>query len=318
MDNIVRFIEEAQDIAIVSHIDEDTDAFGSSLAMQEMLRNKGKNVVYYLSRPVERRMSFWSDDYVVFNKNEISRHFDLLICLDSGDLGRLGERVCLLNMADKTISIDHHYTNTMYAMENRVDGDMSSTCEMVYDLFVEMNVGITKKMAEFLYGGIMGDTGCLKYSCASAKTVMTVAKLMEKGFDHARLCRQLFDIEPAEVIRLKGYIMNSLESYFDGQVTVATLEEEVLAKFGVGENDTGDIVDIPRKVQGTEIAVFVKKTKEKIKISFRSNGKYNVGGIALKLGGGGHEMAAGAALPLGELNVAKKKVIDIIGECING
>lgn len=317
MDNIVKFIEEAESVAVISHIDEDTDAFGSSLAMLEMLKSKGKKAVYYLSKPIEKRIGFLSDDYEIFDKDKISGRFDLLICLDIGDVGRMGERACLLDMADRTVSIDHHYTNTMYAMENRVDGNMSSTAEMVYDLFCEMNVKITKTMAEYLYSGIMGDTGCLKYNCASPKTVMTIARLMEYGIDHAELCRRLFDIEPVNTIRLKGYVMNNLESYFDGRVTLAALDEEDLQKFGVAENETGDIVNIPRKVEGTEIAVFVKKTKERVKISLRSNGRYNVGEIALKIGGGGHEMAAGAPLPPCSLEDAKKKIIGIIGESIN-
>lgn len=317
MDNIVKLINEAKTVAVISHINEDTDAFGSSLAMLKMLKNAGKDAVLYTSSIVEKRMSFWSCDYTVFN-NEISRHFDLLICLDCGDIGRLGERACLLKMSEKSINIDHHYTNTNFATENRVNGDMSSTCEMVYDLFLEMNVEITPEIAEYLYGGIMGDTGCLKYSSATQKTVKTVAKLMETGFDHAKVCRYLFDLEPIETIKLKGYIMNNLESYYDNKVTLVTLDEKTLKKFGVGENDTGDIVNIPRSVLGTEIAVFIKQTKDKIKISLRSNGKYNVGEIALKLGGGGHEMAAGISLPYSEIDEVKEKIIKIIGESING
>lgn len=317
MDNIIKCIEEAKSVVIISHIDEDTDAFGSSLAMLEMLRNMGKKAVYYLSKPIEKRIGFLSDDYKVFDKDKISGRIDLLICLDSGDIGRLGERARLLDMADKTINIDHHYTNTLYAMENRVNGDMSSTCEMVYDLFCEMNVNITNKMARYLYSGIMADTGCLKYNCASPKTAMTISKLMEYDIDHAELCRKIFDIEPISTIRLKGYVMNNLESYYNGKVTLAALNEETLSKFGVGENETGDIVNIPKSVMGTEIAVFIKKTKEKIKISLRSNGKYNVGEIAVKLGGGGHEMAAGAPMPLCDINEAKKRVIEIIGESLD-
>lgn len=318
MDNIAKMIDEASSIAVISHIDEDCDAFGSSLAMLEMLKNRGKKAVYYVSKPIEKRISFLSDDYVIFDKDKISGHFDLLICLDSGDMGRIGERACLFDMADKSLSIDHHYTNTMYAQENRVDGDMSSACEMVYDLFCEMKVEITRSMAEYLYCGIMGDTGCLKYSCASPKTVTVVSKLMECGIDHAELCRRLFDIEPIEIIKLKGHVMNNLESFYDGRVTVAVLDEETLEQFGVGENDTGDIVNIPRSVSGTEIAAYIKITKEKVKISLRSNGKYNVGEIALKLGGGGHAMAAGAAFEPCSKEEAKEKLLAVIGESING
>ena len=76
-------------------------------------------------------------------------------------------------------------------------------------------------------------------------------------------------------------------------------------------------MNIPRSVKGTQVALLIKKTTEKIKLSFRSNGVVNVAEIAVKIGGGGHAMAAGASMPLMDLNEAKQKLIKLIGESIN-
>ena len=196
MQKVLEMINNATDIAILSHIDEDADAFGSSLAMQEMLRAKGKNVCYYLEKPIEKKLSFISDDYAIFGKEDENKHFDLVICLDSGDLGRLGKRAEILKNAEKTVCIDHHYTNIGYCDKNIIDGDISSTSEMVFDFFECINFELTQKIAVYLYCGIMGDTGCLKYGCATAKTALTISKLMEFGFDHAYYCRRIFDQDP--------------------------------------------------------------------------------------------------------------------------
>ncbi len=318
MQKIIKMIDKATDIAILSHIDEDSDAFGSSLAMQEMLRGKGKNVCYYLEKPIEKKLSFISDDYLIFGEEDKNKHFDLVICLDSGDLGRLGKRADILKNCDKSICIDHHYTNTGYCDENLVDGEISSTSEMIYDLFVEMNIEISKKMAVYLYCGIMGDTGCLKYSCATPKTAYVISKLMEFGFEHAYYCRRIFDLDPVELVKLRGYVMNNIESYFDSRVSIAWVDVKILEKFGVSECDTGNIVNIPRSVEGTEIAAFIKKTEEKVKISLRSNGKYNVGKVASLLGGGGHKMAAGAVVGDVSIDEAKDMLMRAIGEVIDG
>jgi phosphoesterase RecJ-like protein len=112
--------------------------------------------------------------------------------------------------------------------------------------------------------------------------------------------------------------MNNIESYHNGEVSLAWVDTKILKEFGVNECDTGNIVNIPRSVDGTEIAAFIKKTDEKVKISLRSNGKYNVGEIAVKLGGGGHEMAAGAAVGDISVDEAKEKLLKAIGEVING
>lgn len=318
MDNIKDLIRGAESILLLSHIDEDTDAFSSSLALKNVLDGMGKKVKYYLSEPIEKRLSFLSDDYEIYDPQKgCDDEWDLVICLDSADVGRLGDRAVFLDRAKMTVCIDHHYTNTGYAKVNRVDGDMSSASEMVYDLICEMGEKITKKTAELLYAGIMSDTGCLKYSCASPKTLRTVAALMECGIDHAVLCRELFDTEDIEVIRLKGYVMDSLESYYGGKLTIAVVDSEIMDKFGVRVNDIGDVVNIPRSVKGTQVALLIKKTTEKIKLSFRSNGVVNVAEIAAKIGGGGHAMAAGASMPLMDLNEAKQKLIKLIGESIN-
>ena len=206
----------------------------------------------------------------------------------------------------------------MYADENRVNGDMSSTGEMIYDLFEEMNVSITSTIAEYLYSAIMGDTGCLKYSCASPKTVMIISKLMETGIDHAMLCRKLFDTETINAIKAKAEIMKNIKSYYNGLVSIVTIDEMELKQYNISEKDVGDIVNIPRCVEGTQIAVSLRKIPEKIKISFRSNGNYNVGEIAQKFGGGGHAMAAGASITGCSLEEAEEKVAAAIGEVING
>ena len=318
MQKIIEMIDKASDIAILSHIDEDADAFGSSLAMQEMLKTKGKNVCYYLERPIEKKLSFISDDYLIYDDEAKNKHFDLVICLDSGDLGRLGKRAEILENCDKSICIDHHYTNVGYCDENMIDGDISSTSEMIFNLLSYMNFEITEKIAIYLYCGIMGDTGCLKYGCATYKTAFVISKLMEFGFDHAYYCRRIFDLDPVELVKLRGYVMNNIESYHNGEVSLAWVDTKILEEFGVSECDTGNIVNIPRSVDGTEIAAFIKKTDEKVKISLRSNGKYNVGEIAVKLGGGGHEMAAGASVGNISVDEAKEKLLKAIGEVING
>ena len=318
MDNIKDLILSSYDIAITSHSDEDADAFGSSMALRLALMSLGKNVDYYVSLPLEHRLQFFPKDYIIYDEEKHTKKYDLCICLDSADEKRLGKRIKLKNEAKKTINIDHHYTNTRYAMENRVGDNMSSTGEMIYDLLIEMNIEITKEIATYLYCAIMGDTSCLKYSSATPKTVMIISKLMECGIDHADLSRRLFDTEKITSIKLKGYIMNNIKSFYDGEVSLVSIDEEKFLEYGVLEKDVGDIVNIPRSVEGTQIAVSLRQVPEKVKISLRSNGKYNVGEIAQKLGGGGHMMAAGIGLFGATLADAEEKILKVIGDYING
>ena len=111
--------------------------------------------------------------------------------------------------------------------------------------------------------------------------------------------------------------MSQIKSYYEGKLRIVVLDKDIFKKFGVDEKNAGDVVNIPRIVEGTEIAVSVRETDEKIKVSFRSNGRYNVSDIAAVFSGGGHVMAAGAAVKNSTLDEVVEKIINTVGEYIN-
>jgi phosphoesterase RecJ-like protein len=62
-------------------------------------------------------------------------------------------------------------------------------------------------------------------------------------------------------------------------------------------------------IAGVEAAVFLRELPERqIRLSLRSKGKVNVSAIAARLGGGGHENAAGVTLD-GPLNRALEVIL---------
>lgn len=315
MRKIAEKIKSAQNIVMLTHISEDADAIGSSFALTDALSSFGKNVTLVLSDKPEDRLQFLECDYEVYEEG-MAPSQDLVLCLDSADIKRLGARAVFLEKSE-SVSIDHHYTNTRYADINYVDGDASSTGELIFMLLKEMNLPVTKRIAEFLYISISGDTGSFKYSCASSRTMRIVADLMDTGIDHAELSRRLHETEKIETVLLKGHIMSQIKSYYEGKLRIVVLDKDIFEKFGVDEKNVGDVVNIPRMVEGTEIAVSIRETEEKIKISFRSNGKYNVSDVAAVFGGGGHVMAAGAAVKNGTLKEVEEKIVSAVGEYIN-
>ena len=313
MDKIIQLIKNSKKVVVLGHIDEDSDSLGSTLAMCEMLKNMGKEAILFLSGEPEHRLKFLIPECNYYDDSLNTDDYDLLICIDTADAKRLGKRAVLLDKIKPSVNIDHHFTNTNYADYNLVDGNMSSASEMVYDLICQTGAQITKTMAEYLYCGIMGDTGCLKYNSATSRTAFVISELMKKGIDHADIARRIFDTDTFDVIKLKGYIINNLESYYNGEVTICAIDGKIFEKYGVSERDCGDIVNIPRSVEGTQIAVSIRDVGDKIKISFRSNGKYNVSDIAKNFSGGGHVMSAGATICGCGIDEAKKMIVDVIG-----
>ena len=89
MENIIKVIKESKSIAILGHESEDADSVGSSLALMTALRNMGKSADVFLSAPLEKRLEFLDTDGLFTEIPEDS--YDLCLCVDSGDIQRLGK-----------------------------------------------------------------------------------------------------------------------------------------------------------------------------------------------------------------------------------
>lgn len=308
MEKIISKIRNSKSIAVLPHINEDPDALGSCFAFVKAVRAMGKTATVYVSGKIEKRLDFMGNDYEIYDPDAQYNH-DLCVCLDSGELDRIGERQKLFLSIGNTINIDHHYSNPRYADENYVDGDASSAGEIVYRLLEQMNVEITKEIATDLFTAICSDSGCFKYSNVSSQTMYIAGKLLEKGINNAEIARLLFECESLTSVKIKAEATEKMESYYGGKVRCVSMTKDMYERYGVSEEDAPNLVDIPRKVEKTEIAICFKEQEGKIRINLRSNGDCDVSVIAEKFGGGGHKKASGCTIEGVLLDDIKGRVI---------
>jgi len=317
MNDIINLIKKSNTIAILTHKDEDADAAGSAFAMRHALIQLGKEATCWFSNKLENRLSFMEDNYSVFDKSNLPK-VDLCLCLDCGDIYRLGDRVVIFDNAANTASIDHHVTNTNFANANYVDDMAAATAEILFDFFGKLKIEITKEIAENLYIAISSDTGSFKYRNVRPKTLETAAKLISTGIDFPEIARLLYDSTPNKVIKFNAELMSNIEEYYNGALTIVTADKNVIEKYGLTEQETGDIVNIARTVDTCKIAVSIRYATDRIKISFRSNCNISVLDLAKYFGGGGHDKAAGATQTGKTIEEIKKEVIKLSEEKFNG
>ena len=316
MKEIIEKINNAKSVAVLGHVNADPDAIGSCFAFAHMMRLLGKEAVVYLSEKTEDRLSFMGDNYVVY-KGGNPPHHDLCVCIDCGDIERLGSRKEIFEMADNSVSIDHHRTNTYFAQANYVDGNAPASAEMLCKLFSEMNIKLDVEAAKQLYTALCSDTGCFKFSSVTPQTMREAADLLEYGFDHADIAQKLFDSDSQEEIRFKAEAILGLKRYFEGKLTMVIIDENMIERSGLSEDKLPNIVDIPRRIQGTEIAVSLKEQNGDVRVNLRSNGEADVSAIALKFGGGGHVKASGCTIRDMGLDEARELIIDACKEVLN-
>ncbi|MGN1115063.1 MAG: bifunctional oligoribonuclease/PAP phosphatase NrnA [Candidatus Ornithomonoglobus sp.] len=315
MEEVINLIKKAKKAAIIPHIKADGDAIGSCLAMQAALEKLGVQAVIYVEEPVEKRLQFLDEDTAVVYGGE-SADCDTCIILDCGDLTRVSLRQPLLDAAAQVVNIDHHKTNTFFGDANYVEPETSSTAEILFKLFREMGIELDCKIAKFLYAAICSDTGCFAYSNTSPTTFRIAAELIECGIDHAEIARLLFDCEELESELMKAELTSRIHSYYDGRLRVVSISETETEKYGMKPEDIQDLVNLPRRIRGTEIAAALKQYDGKIRGSLRSNGDADVAAAAQVFGGGGHTKAAGCTIAADDLETAEKMLVEACGRAL--
>ncbi len=308
MEKVIELIKNAKSAVILPHISADGDAIGSCQAMKRVLYKMGIDAVIYAEERVESRLEFVAGGVRIYNGETVS--FDTCIVLDCGDAERLGTRKSILDRGKTVINIDHHRTNTGFGNASYIVPDASATGEVLYDLFKAMDIEFDRDIAGYLYTAICSDTGGFAYSNVSAHTFGIASELVGYDISHWEISRLLFDCVDMDTELLKAELTKNIKSYYDGKVRTVAISHEFADKFSLKPNEVDGLVDLPRRIRGTEIAIAVKELDGKIRISLRSNGHADVSKIALQFGGGGHIKASGCSIEGVSLDEAEKMVVD--------
>lgn len=293
---LMKLVNEAKSIAIAGHVRPDGDCVGSCLGLYNYLteNTKEKQIDVYLES-VPAAFSFLKNTGCAKNSADASVGYDLFIALDCGSRERLGFTEEMFLAAKNTVSIDHHISNTLFANYNHVEGEASSTCEVLCGFFDESL--ISKETAECLYLGIVHDTGVFKHSNTSRKTMDTAGSLLEKGVSASKVIDDSFYRKTYMQNQILGRCLLESVLLLDGKIIFSCVSRKIMQLYGAVPSDLDGIIDQLRVTEGVEVAILLREENvQNYKVSMRSNGKVDVSKICCLFGGGGHKMAAGCTM----------------------
>lgn len=293
-------------VVIISHVNPDGDAIGSSLALYQYFKNisfENVEVVIPNMHPSFLTWVPYNDRIITATKQNspatrLLKNADLIFCVDFNDLERTDQLTSSIrNSKAVRVLIDHH-------PDPKPEFDImfshtatSSTSELVYDLIVAMGHKdlLNKDIAACLYAGIITDTGSLSYGCNYPKTYYIIAHLMELGIDGELIHRQIYDTYSEDRMRLLGFSLSDrLVVLHACKTAYIHLSAQDLKNFNYKEGDTEGVVNYALSIQGIELAAIFIEKKGVVKISLRSKGDINVNNLARSyFNGGGHKNAAG-------------------------
>ena len=118
MTNIVEVLGNAKRIGITGHIRPDGDCLGSCTALYTYLSENVKDIeLFMFLERVPKDFNYLPNIDKIVTDYPLVEPLDLLICLDSSDLERIGNASKYFEQAKKTVCIDHHISNDNYVKE---------------------------------------------------------------------------------------------------------------------------------------------------------------------------------------------------------
>jgi phosphoesterase RecJ-like protein len=300
------FLAQPRQVVITTHSNPDADALGSSLGLSHFLRKIGHrtSVVTPTDYPDFLKWMPGNEEVLIYadetsaQAKELIEKADAIFCLDFSDLKRIGSLGGLVGQSSAIkVLIDHHLNPSPFAQLSLHDVTAAATAEIIYDIILAMGDAdkVNANIANCLYAGIMTDTGSFKHSNTTAKVHRTVADLIDKGADAARVNREIYDNNSLNRLRFLGYALNDLlKVNMVKGVAHFVISQKDTQRFNLKSGDTEGLVNYALSIQGIRVAALFKEYPEEIKMSFRSVGDIAVNKFAEDhFSGGGHKNAAG-------------------------
>jgi phosphoesterase RecJ-like protein len=310
---IVARLRSARRVLAITHISPDGDAIGSLLGFAHVLRAvRGAEVELVLASPdgIPAQLRFLPGASEILT-DPPHRDWDAVIALDASDTKRLGSAYRPVEYgAAPVIVLDHHVTNLRFGTLNYVEPAAAATAQVVVDLADAFGVALNTEAAVCLLTGLVTDTLSFRTSNVTAHVMALAVRLIEAGADLAEISQRALAYRPLGTMRMWGLALTSLR--LQNGVLWTTITHGMRCSAGATENGDGGLTSyLINAPEANVAAVFSELPDGRVEVGFRARPGYDVSGIALSLGGGGHPQAAGCTIA-GPLADAEARVLALL------
>jgi bifunctional oligoribonuclease and PAP phosphatase NrnA len=311
----IKLITESRKIIIIQAENPDGDSLGSSLALEEILGDLGKDVVLYCPVEIPKYMRYiqgW--DRVV---SDFDATADLAIIVDttadvlmSKVLETPGARHYL--ESHPVLVIDHHTEtapNLSFDYELLIE-EAPAASQVIYHLAREAKWSINSQAAENLMVALQSDTLGLTTQNVSPESFKVAGELTALGASVAQIeeRRREFMKKPQNILEYKGRLIGRIEYFCEGKLALVRIPFDEIQAYSDAYNPSVLVLDEMRLVIGVELAVAIKTYPDgKLTGKLRSNSPISAD-VAGFFGGGGHKYAAGFRVYESEDQVVRELV----------
>lgn len=305
LDTFKSRIQAAERILITTHEYPDADGIGSEISLCLALRQYGKKCFCINEEALLDRYQYLDQDKVVLGYKEFQTKYpdftpDLMIVVDTNTKNRVGAQLCAY-IDDKipVLYIDHHPCRGQDLTNHCIDITAAATGQMIGEMIEHLGIQFTKKIALPIYTSIIIDTSSFRYPTVSASTHRLVAKLMDTGINPPEAYNGIYGTKRVHHMHLLASILNTASTNKDETIAWMLLKKEDIDKYAGDVEDTHAFINNLLILNSIKVACMFRDDGDHIKMSLRSSGEYDVGNIAVALGGGGHSHSAATILNRG-------------------
>ena len=197
-----QLIDSAERVVVCVHVGPDGDAIGSALAMQSILRRRGKQVSVVAPNRFPDNL-LWlpgAGDVRVYSPSDTSlkdllHQAQLFLVLDLNEPSRMREmEEDVMSCSAPKVMLDHHL-NPSPVWDMAVSRpEMCATGEVICHLAAQMGwtADMRQEEAVCLYTSMMCDTGAFTYNSNRAEVYDCISMLLRYGIDKDRIYRNVF------------------------------------------------------------------------------------------------------------------------------
>ena len=297
-------IKAAKSIVIMGHKNPDGDSLCSVLALAHLIElNFGVQPLCVYDGNISDSLDYVPHRHRIkyFERVDLTQIFDVAIVMDYGNQAHIGGPRPLVDNAKFIIEIDHHKNDNTIADLCLNDDAAAATAIIVYNVMRAANMNIDSIASDLLALGILTDTGNFKF-VRNGDALRIMADLIDSGVNVRNLI-ELMNNKQRKAVQLEAQTAANAEFFYNGRLALATVYKKDY-KYLDGRGEL--VLNLLGQIKGVEYIVLLKEQKpEQTGVSIRSRRK-PIDGIAVALGGGGHERAAGAIVRDNMENVRKR------------
>ena len=291
------FINQSNNVVILTHMSPDGDAMGSSLAMRHFLESLGKQVSVIVPNAFPDFLAWLpkaNEDIIYENQRAVAdvllEQADLVICTDFNDpkrIGSLGDK--LLTLTCKKMMIDHHLHPASFPDLTLSYPSSPSTCELVYRLITSLSpisnspqgvqyplpnspqgvpypIGgtpsINQNIATCIYTGMMTDTGNFSFNSNYPEMYQIIGELVTFGVNKDEIYNRVFNAYSADRMRLMGYCLyQKMKIFPEHHTALIYLSRKELYRFNFQSGDAEGIVNLPLQIKDIHYSCFMREDK---------------------------------------------------------